>query len=78
MNALSKEKIFALHALILHDGLDIEQYAMVFNQDPEEAKMLLYLLHEDGIITIRDDDYVVNPLLYRPAISLLKSRNLLN
>ncbi len=75
MNSLSNEKVLALFMLVVHDGLTLELFTEVFNKPPEQSKLLLLMLMEDGILVNRDEVYIVNPLLYRQTVSLLKSRN---
>ena len=77
LSSLSQEKIFVLYALILHDGLTISQLSDIQNKSYDQCKLIIILLWDDGIISMRDSFYIVNPLLYRHVISLLKSKNLL-
>ena len=78
LNNLSSEKLFTLHALILHDGINIEDHARVFQQALEKSKLVLILLYEDGIIIRKDQRYFINPLLYRQVVNILKSKNFLH
>jgi hypothetical protein len=75
---LSEEKIFTLYALLIHDGLNVEQHALVFNQSEEKSRLNLLLLTDDGIITKTKNGYMINPLLYRQTVSLLQSKNILH
>ncbi len=75
---LSSDKLFTLHALLLHDGLNMADYAKVFLQTGEQSKLLLILLFEDGIIVKHEDRYFINPLLFRQVVNLLKSKNILH
>ncbi|MDN5203889.1 ATP-binding protein [Fulvivirgaceae bacterium BMA10] len=78
LNSLPTTKIFALHTLILHDGLTEEQYAEVANQSLAQARLMLLSLFEDGILVRMDNEmYVVNTLLYRQVVVMLKSKNLI-
>jgi hypothetical protein len=78
LKVLSMNKLHALHALILHDGLTCAQVSEVINITLTDAKLMLLAMIEDGIIFIRDDIFMVNSIVYRDTISLLKSRNLIH
>ena len=75
LGAVSTRKITILHALLLHGLLPESGLAAILSKDTEDLKMLLLLLHDDGIIVKQDNRYMINPLLYRQAVNLLQSRN---
>lgn len=77
LEILSMEKILALHALILHDGLSTEQFAEVARIGHQAAFLNLSMMQEDGILIKKDHQYLVNPMVYRSVISLLKAKNLI-
>lgn len=78
LTVLAMDKIYALHALVLHDGLTIEQLAQVLNMTVNQCELTLLALLEDGILVKTNDNFMVNPIVYRNTISLLKSRNLIH
>ncbi len=78
LSALSQEKLFTLHALILHDGLTEELHALIFGQPAAKSRSILLLLLDDGIVINQNGYFVINPLLYRQAINLLHSKNILH
>lgn len=78
LTALSMDKIYALHALILHDGLKELQLSQVLHSSEITCKLTLLALLEDGILFKENDVYTVNPILYRSTISLLKAKNLIH
>jgi hypothetical protein len=78
LQGLSEEKIFTLHALLIHDGLSVRQHSIVFNQSEEKSRLNLLLLADDGIITKSKKGYIINPLLYRQTVSLLQTKNILH
>ena len=71
----------ALHtaaAVILHDGLGVEEHAACFQLPPEQSHLLLAGMAEDGLLFRGDDGtYRINKVLYRPFVRLLRDRNLL-
>ncbi|WP_421876892.1 hypothetical protein [Marinoscillum sp.] len=77
LGILKMDKVLALHALILHDGLTVEQFAQVMNCKTQAAFLQLSMMLEDGILIKKDNQYLVNTLVYRSVISLLKSKNLI-
>lgn len=74
---LNMEKILSLHALILHDGLTVNQFSEVIRYSKRASFLLLSMMQEDGILIQKEELYLVNPLVYRSVISLLKSKNLI-
>ncbi len=78
LKSLSKEKVFTLAALLVHDGLTIEEHAKIFNMSIEQSKLLLYAMFDDGQIRVTNDVYRINFLLYVHAIRLLKDQNILH
>lgn len=77
LNGLSMDKITSLHLLVLHDGLKVDQFARLARMQKHSSHMILASLYEDGILLKKQDYFMVNPLIYRSVISLLKSKNLL-
>ncbi len=75
---LPSEDLFSLAAFIEHEYLNAGQHALVFNQDLNEAKLLIGRLYRKGYLTRLNDDYSVSPFLYRPVVKALKLRNILN
>jgi hypothetical protein len=75
---LSNDKIFTLSALLIHDGLHEKDHSQIFNVLLNKSRLLFLLLHDDGIIVKQNDLYIVNPLLFRQIVSLLKSKNIIH
>ena len=78
LQGLGDEKIFSLHALLVHDGLTTEQHAVIFHQPEEKSRLNLLLLADDGIVIRTNGRFVINPLLYRQIVSLLQTKNILH
>lgn len=78
IKTLARDKIFFLQALLVHDGLPEDKIASVLNFSRERSRLLTIQLYDDGIIVIKKDLYVINPLLYRQVVSTLKSLNLIH
>ncbi|MBE0571197.1 MAG: hypothetical protein IH618_06600 [Ignavibacteriaceae bacterium] len=77
LNSLSPEKIFVLQSLVLHDGLRVTDLARTINYSLNETRQLAQILYDDGVLVKNDDVFLINPLLYRQSITILKTRNLL-
>ena len=77
LTVLSMNKIYALHALIMHDGLSEFQLSEVVGVSQPAARLMLLSMIEDGIVLKRDDRFMINSMLYRDAITVLKSKNLI-
>jgi hypothetical protein len=75
---LSDDKLFTLHAMLLHDGITITDYATIFKQTDEKSKLTILPLYDDGLIVYRDERFHINPLLFRQVVNLLTDKNLLH
>lgn len=86
IRSISLTKTIILHMLLLHNGLTEGEYAIISNQlaTENQAKILskarldLLQLLDDGLIVKENNNYYINPLLYRPIVSLLKTKNFLH
>lgn len=78
LNELSDQKLFSIMALILHDGLSIEEHSIIFNVSQKDSQLLLAALLDDGIIFKRDNVFKVNFQLYKPLVNLLRSKNIIH
>lgn len=75
LNSLDLRKVITLHTLLLHDGLTVNEHADIFAWEIVQSKSHLKMLYDDGITILDDDIYIINPLLYRQFVNLLKSQN---
>ena len=75
-------QMLILHALLLHDGLSEAHFQEMNEQKnsrtPVSTHLGLRQLRDDGLITLKDSIYVVNPLLYRHIVQLLRNKNFLH
>ena len=77
LNSLSPEKIFVLQSLVLHDGLRVSDLAKTVHYSLAETNQLTQILYDDGVLVKNEEVYLINPLLYRQTVLILKSKNLL-
>jgi hypothetical protein len=78
LSALSNEIIFMLHLLLIHDGLTEEDVSSINGITVERNRRLLIALEDDGIIVQKNKLFLINPLLYRPIVEVLKSKNIIH
>lgn len=74
---LSSEEYFTLAALIQHEYLNYDQHALIFNHELDASRSVLGRLYKKGFLERKEDRYSVHPLLYRPVVKVLKSKNIL-
>lgn len=77
LSSLQSDRIFVLLALIMHDGLNEKQMAQVLSMDLQKIRFLMLEMTEDGILSYQNAMYMVNTLVYRNAVQLLKARNMI-
>jgi len=78
VESLAPNKTHALTYLLLHDGLRESEFAFCTNKNLSAARAILYPLYEDGILYKKADKFLINPLLYRHTVDLLKSKNVIH
>lgn len=78
MQSLPADRVHALTYFLLHDGLTEEQFAQCINKDKSGSRSILFPLYEDGILVKKGEVYLINPLLYRQTVELLKTKNILH
>ena len=75
-------QMLILHALLLHDGLSEAHFQEMNERKVGKGPVATHLgirqLRDDGLITLKDDIYMVNPLLYRQIVQLLRNKNFLH
>ncbi|MEO1435146.1 MAG: hypothetical protein AAFV80_06380 [Bacteroidota bacterium] len=77
LNALNNEKLFIIYDILLHDGMSELQLAHLRAEPLHQSRLDLLNLYDDGILVREKELYLVNMLLYRPLLRLLRSRNIL-
>ncbi|MFC2130703.1 hypothetical protein ACFLSQ_04655, partial [Bacteroidota bacterium] len=78
MSMLSIKKVLTLHALLLHEKLNIDSLAEIFGHSKEDSLRIFSILFDDGIILRDQEYYTINPLLYRQNVDLLRSKNFIH
>lgn len=75
---LSAEALFALQALILHDGLTIGDFAVVMHESKAECRKILISMLERGLLIQPHKKYNINPAIYKPVHDYLSSKNFIH
>jgi hypothetical protein len=75
---LSTEALFCMQALLLHDGLDIEDFAMVMRESITESRKTLMPMLEKGLLIQPREKYNINPTIYKPVYDYLSSKNFIH
>jgi hypothetical protein len=78
IKAIKAEYLFTLHAMLIHDGLTMEACAKVFNQSEAQTRNLLIPMLEKGLLIRPKDKFNINPIVFRPLVNLLRSRNFIS
>ncbi len=80
--AIPLSQMLILHALLLHDGLSEAHFQEVNEHQATKGTVVAQLglrqLRDDGLVTLRDEVYTINPLLYRQIVQLLRTKNFLH
>jgi hypothetical protein len=70
--------LFALQAILIHDGLILCDYARVFNQPEYVCRNDLNPMLEKGLLIKPKEKYNINPIIFRQVVDLLRSHNFIN
>lgn len=72
---LSSEALFALQAIILHDGLTLHDFSIVMNKPLEDCRNMLMPMLEKGLLIQPHKKYNINPAIYKHILDYLSSKN---
>ncbi len=78
LSSLETSKVFTLHSLLIHDGLTIESFSIINNLPEAQCRLMLLVLLDDGVIIQKQRLYKINPLLYRQAVNLMQTKNIIH
>jgi hypothetical protein len=78
IKAFSANYLFTLHAIIIHDGLTLEDYSNLFNTTPHLARNVLIPMLEKGLLIRPKEKFNINPLIFRQVAQVLRSKNFIN
>lgn len=75
---LSSDELFAMQVLVLHDGLELEDFSKVMGKPISVSRNLLTPMLEKGLLIKPRLKYNINPIIFRPVANYLASRNFIN
>lgn len=75
VNSLSSSQLATLYAMVLHGRMTIEDHMEVFNLTEKDSSNQLMVFVDDGIIVKKENEYSINPLIYRQVVNHLTSLN---
>lgn len=75
---LSSEALFTMQALIMHDGLAIEDFAVVMHESVTQSRKTLMPMLERGLLIQPHKKYNINPAIYKPLYDYLSSKNFIH
>ncbi|MDK9693230.1 MAG: hypothetical protein OEL19_03140 [Sulfurimonas sp.] len=74
----SQETLFTLQALILHDGLTINDFAFIMHKSVTECRKTLMPMLEKGLLIQPRKKYNINPAIYKSVYDYLSSKNFIH
>ncbi|UZO82062.1 ATP-binding protein [Aquimarina sp. ERC-38] len=74
----SVPKTHVLNAILHHEQLTLTQIDTVTGMDPAGTRNVVRSLFENGLLVKKEAYYLINILLYRQIINLLKSKNFIH
>ncbi len=78
VKTIKAEYLFALHAILIHDGLTLKAYSEVFSQSESQSRNMLIPMLEKGLLIRPREKFNINPIVFRQVINLLRSRNFIS
>lgn len=78
IKVFSANYLFTLHAILIHDGLTLDDYSNLFNTTPHLARNILIPMLEKGLLIRPKEKFNINPLIFRQVGMVLHSKNFIN
>lgn len=78
LSLLSNDELFAMQVLVIHDGLCLEHFTQVMGKPISVSRNLLIPMLEKGLLIKPNMKYTINPIIFRPVVNYLVSRNFIN
>ena len=75
---LPGEYLFAMHTILIHDGLNLEEYALSLNIPESSCGNVLIPMLERGLLIRPKEKFNINPIIFKQVVSLLSSHNFIN
>ncbi|MEX2476915.1 MAG: hypothetical protein WD357_00660 [Gracilimonas sp.] len=78
IDELESAELFALAAFVLHDTLEPEEMSQILHQPLRECKLMASRLASRSILIKGDHGYMLNHLIYRQVVRVLKEANFIH
>lgn len=78
LETLTPEKTYTLLLIVLHGRITIHWHSIICNVSKERSRWVLNVLKEDSLVLFKGDYYILNGILYRHVVQLLKNKNLIH
>lgn len=78
VNSLSNDELFAMQSLIIHDGLELDDFSLIMGKSIIASRNILTPMLEKGLLIKPNKKYNVNPIVFRTIVNFLVSRNFIN
>ena len=78
IDELESDELFALTAFVLHDSLEPAHMSQILHQPLRECKLMASRLASRSILIKDDHGYILNHLIYRQVIRVLKEANFIH
>lgn len=75
---LESAELFALAAFVLHDSLTAEHLSQILHQPLRECRLMTSRLTSMSILLKTDQEYLLNHLIYRQVVRVLKEANFIH
>jgi len=78
LSGISNEELFAMQTIILHDGLNLEDFTKVMGKSIHNSRNLLIPMLEKGLLIKPRLKYNINPIIFKPVAGYLELNNYIN
>lgn len=75
---LESAELFALAAFVLHDSLTPEHLSRILHQPLRDCRLMTSRLASKAILMKADKEYILNHLIYRQVVRVLKEANFIH
>ena len=75
---LKPDVLFTLAAIILHDALTPKELSAILQFETERSRLIFNQLQTRGLLQEKEGQYVINQLMYRQVLRVLKERNIIH
>jgi hypothetical protein len=78
VKTLQGDELFAMQAILQHDGLTLEEFSLVMGKPENAARNMLVPMLEKGLLIRPKQKFNINPIIFKPVVNYLASRNFIN